>query len=548
MFKYLLIFLFFLVSGSVEGQNWIWATGTESPDDEYGNYSDGIAIDAQGFLYITGKCLAGTSFQSLTAGTEGLFIAQYDNQGVIQWLRIVPNAHPLDIKAAGPQNRISIVGVFKDTCDFGFGEFISDNWSPFTVQYDSDGNSIWAKPGYNTSFSGCYNESVDIDGAGNTVVVGSTRGETNFDGLVLGESLSGSGYILKYDSNGNLIDHVEYVSGNSSSLSRSAELSCDPQNNVIITGSFRDSITFSGLTFTTQSSQLWNENSDIYLAKFNSTLDLEWVRQFVGTVDSIEEYPTGLAVNDNFIYLTGACANNTDFGGVSTSITQQAAIFWSKFNSDGTPIWVKTSSGFSMPGKITTGNSDETFMSFIADELYGTFGTDSSNRNINIAKVDSLGTVDWIAKGTSNHRGGFCCEGVTDLIWQDGSVYSTGILYEEANFENIGISSIPLSHIGHYSVFVAKIGDDGLLPATSGQQEIFLHSEPSTRTLFVKGTEEIKTLRVFDLLGQIVLEQESILSSQFSVDISRLASALYVAEALMINGETVSEKFIVKRD
>ncbi|MGV2481113.1 UNVERIFIED_CONTAM: hypothetical protein IGO34_30420, partial [Salmonella enterica subsp. enterica serovar Weltevreden] len=78
--------------------------------------------------------------------------------------------------------------------------------------------------------------------------------------------------------------------------------------------------------------------TDILVAKYNASGNLQWIQQYAGTAPNGVDFAAGMYVTDYNIYLTGAITNN--------SVTPETDCFTMKLNtSDGTIVWNTTYSG-----------------------------------------------------------------------------------------------------------------------------------------------------------------------------------------------------------
>lgn len=103
--------------------------------------------------------------------------------------------------AAHQDGNLVVVGVFRDSIDFGAGpmESVGEN-DAFIVRFDENGNCIWS-----TSFGGPFNDganAVAIDAAGDVIVTGSFQGSIQIGAEVLSSEGSYDVPVIKLGSQG----------------------------------------------------------------------------------------------------------------------------------------------------------------------------------------------------------------------------------------------------------------------------------------------------------------------------------------------------------
>jgi len=205
--------------------------------------------------------------------------------------------------------------------------------------------SFSQKWGVNTE-SEFTNEAMDVetDAAGNSYVCGYITGETAFNNTVIEQVSSGNGeiYISKYSSNGSLI-WIKRFGGSQSD--RAVDLALDQNNNIYITGDFYGQVDFDSYSITSASN-----SKDIFLLKLDNNGNVLWVRKEGGN-DSENAYGLTIDSQDNVI-LTGQFSGTSSIAGqtfVSTidpiSNLSTYDLFLSKYDTNGTPLWVKVGQG-----------------------------------------------------------------------------------------------------------------------------------------------------------------------------------------------------------
>jgi hypothetical protein len=299
-------------------------------------YSAGLALDSSNNVYIVGY-----NFTSL-------IVAKYDTDGVIQWERKVGtsnNTYGLGI-AVDSSNNVYVTGYTNSQGAGGQDAII--------IKYNSSGTLQWQRT-LGNSYNG-YATDIDVDSSGNVYIVG----DLSFGGQP-------AIMIAKYNTSGT-IQWQEYLSFGGFLNSPGRGITVDSSNNVYITG--------------------YNTGGTCYLAKFDTNGNVQWQR----AVDSLIGYRVTVDSSSN-VYIIGS--------------TFAGKCFIAKYNTSGTIQWQRDltnanngSSGLcidvSNTGIVYIGTAI-TFGSIMAENdysagLFAKFPTDGS----------LTGTYTWTGTGIDN--------------------------------------------------------------------------------------------------------------------------------------------------
>ncbi|MEI6694669.1 MAG: gliding motility-associated C-terminal domain-containing protein [Bacteroidota bacterium] len=253
---------FFIASYDFSG-NLIWV---KKIDGIPGSYAD-IATDNYGNIVITGDFWGSSiSFSGTTlmnAGQGDLFIAKYDVLGNLQWAKSASTSS-MELStgiATDNSGNIYITGDFYgSTLTIGTTLLLNKGTSDiFIAKYDAMGNVLWAK-----SEGGIiqdHSSGIATDHLNNAYITSVFLSQS----LVLdttsftNNSTQYNFYIAKFDTAGNLswakkADGIDYNYGHS--------ISIDNLDNILVVGSFWDSIIFGNTT-------LAYNNVGIFIAKLS---------------------------------------------------------------------------------------------------------------------------------------------------------------------------------------------------------------------------------------------------------------------------------------
>ncbi len=285
--------------------NQLWKTqlGTAADDFSYN-----VAVDNTGNAYITGH-----SEETWLGGIDNgwndynALIAKYDSNGNLLWTDLVDyiaeNEYSYSI-AVDSTNNVYMTGVVDDIQTVGA---IPNTW---VSKHSSDGEEQW-KTKLNA-----YAESttVEADGAGNIYVAG------YFDNF-FGESFIESAWITKYNSSGK---KLSFQGLDTLDFDIIRDIDVDITGNVYITG------------YTTYESSkgTYSGDYDALVAKYDINGKLLWSKQQDGTGD---DFPSHVVVSDDgSVYITVETQGTIQAGNPGTQNSWVA-----KYSSDGTLIWTQ---------------------------------------------------------------------------------------------------------------------------------------------------------------------------------------------------------------
>lgn len=359
-----------------------------------------ITLDAAKNIYITGIFFGTVDFNPgpdtaklISAGNEDIFICKFDNDGNFKWAKKIGGSANDYCNAilVDSWGNIYLNGYFNGTSDFepgndtfnltAFGQ--SDI---FICKLNITGNLIWAKQvGGNLSES-AY--SIALDAENNVYSTGFFLGTADFDPgpatTILQSAGFGDGFILKLNTNG---DYIKAGKMGSTEKVRCNSIKFDKSGYLYIAGYFDGDADFNpGPGVTTLSTIAGDE--DIFIAKYNLSLNLEWVKQIVGP--SFQKAFTIDVDQLGNIYTSGHFNGSADFdpGPANFTLTSYGDpnIFVSKLTSQGAFVWAAQSAGvfFSSAYSLKTDLSNNIYLAGTFD---GTTDFDPGPEQFNLTSA-----------------------------------------------------------------------------------------------------------------------------------------------------------------
>ncbi len=229
---------------------------------------------------------------------------------------------------------------------------------------------------------------------------------------------------------------------------RILDIKKDAGNNVYVTGIFKG--TYNGNT----SEGLF----DIFLAKFNSDLNKEWI-QTVGS-SSVEFDPRITLDAANNIFLTGAFRDSCVFDeNIYLKSDGNYDIFLAKYSNVGNIIWAKNIANYPTQQNPTDidvdGNNDLIITGHFSDSTYLiNQKIVSSGRNSFFAKIDTSGTKIWVNYVPGNN----ISSRINNIkVYQD-EYYFNGYFRDEMYFD---IETITSNIPGQQDLFIYKTDING---------------------------------------------------------------------------------------
>jgi len=468
------VFISFLLLTDLKAQNpdFEWAIGEGGSGFDQ---AESIVTDSRGNVYITGFFRNIVDFDPssgvsnlVSNGAYDIFIQKIDPLGNLVWIKQIGSSSNEEALAitVDQHDNIYTTGDFEGTADFDPGPAVfnlstSGGKDIFIQKLDLNGNFVWAKKIGGTSVE--IGRSIDTDSEGNLIIIGSFNGTADFNPGVGVANLTSLGsndlFILKLDTLGNF-DWVKQIGGSNAIVGESIKTSF--QNNIYVTGHFKDSVDFDpGVS---NSNLYANGSEDSFVLKLNKLGNFVWVRHLDG-IGLIH----GLALSTDLfgnVYTTGKFTSTVDLDpSPATSLytsNGQNDIFIQKLDSLGNFIWSKQMGGiYSDEGVSISTDRDGNiytsgYFSNIVDfnpsaSAYNL--TPKGNGDIFIQKLDSAGNFKW-----AKQMGGNTSFGIGKAITVDTNynIYTAGHFDKTVDFNpNGGITN--KTSAAYWDIFIQKL-------------------------------------------------------------------------------------------
>jgi hypothetical protein len=361
------IYLTGSTSGNLEGQNAgrddVWVakydtSGKQQWIQQFGSsqidYSNGIATDSNGNIYLTGYTPGNLEGQN--AGSQDVWVAKFNNNGERQWIQQFGSSSGdyCNEIATDSSGNIYITGYTGG--DLG-GQNAGDV-DAWVAKYDTSGKQQWIQQ-FGSSVTDVSN-GIATDSSGNIYLTGSTSG--NLEGQNAGREDT---WFAKYNSNGER-QWIQQVGTSGVDLSNG--IATDNSGNIYITG-------YTNGNLEGQNAGIF----DAWVAKYDTTGKQLWIDQF-GSFG--RDFSSGLATDDSGnIYLTGDTEGNLE--------GQNAGFYdtwFAKYDTTGKQLWIDQ-----------FGSSEFDYSSGIATDSNGNIYLTGSTLG-NLEGQNAGGIDAWVAK------------------------------------------------------------------------------------------------------------------------------------------------------
>ena len=479
LFSILILFLAFVhqsFSQEVPILEWAKAIGGQP----YYSAGDGIALDAAGNVYTTGKFYGTADFDpglgtfNMTAPSgadDGIFISKLSPTGDFVWAKsITSNYNDTRGIAVDDSGNVLITGFYQagDIVDFdpGPGTFnltSTGNYDMFILKLDTNGDFVWAKRigGIGASYTSVFGNGIALDNAGNSYITGDFIGTIDFDpGAAVNNLVSTVNsdiFVCKIDANGNFV-WAKSMDGYKSCACDDAgsSVAVDDSGNVYTTGFLRVYADFDpgpGTFNVTPPS-----GGGVFVSKLDTNGDFVWAKGLGGNGSAGIDISLDAAGN---VYTTGYAIGTSDFdpGAGTFNLTSAGSydVFVSKLDTNGDFVWAKsfgaTGADFGQGidvdalGNVYTNGEFNNTVDF--DPGPGTFNL-TGNFNYFIQKLDANGDFVWARSiGTQGNGSSIVVE--SSIIYVLGSLTTT-----TADFDPGACFFNPTS-VSSGSIFIQKL-------------------------------------------------------------------------------------------
>jgi gliding motility-associated-like protein len=315
----------------------------------------------------------------------------------------------------------------------------------YFVKYNAAGNVLWAKQSSGIALVGSapvyYTTSptsVALDKYDNAYITGTVSGSAfHFGSHFVSTHSLYQMYLTKYDGNGNVL-WVKQTDADTNSrydiyheFVYAASDAVDKWGNVYVTGYFEDTVQFG-----TSTMQTTNAKTEMFLAKYNTTGGLVWIKAANNKGDSSNNAGASV-ITDTLgnIYVTGNFYDSVEIGATMLRGDSEN-MFLVKYDSAGNVLWaVQSECRPHAQITSTSVSADRYGNAYITGNITDTAilanNTLKSNKygSLFIAKYNALGSPLWAKSSTVDDSGGWAGYSVVCDTSKNGGGYLIGVGY-----------------------------------------------------------------------------------------------------------------------
>lgn len=193
--------------------------------------------------------------------------------------------------------------------------------------------------------------------------------------------------------------------------------------------------------------------NNAFLMKLNSTGSLTWLRSFGGNTQVLAR---DLVVNANGAYVTGSFSGTADFAGIARTSSGSLDSFIIRYDASGTRQWVNTygNTNYDVGQALAQDSAGNIYAGGIVNAPV-TFGSSTVSDGFGyLLKLDSNGNVLWV------RAVGGAVEKVA--VTTSGDIFVTGDFASNVDFDP-GSATLNLPYLGGTGdIFVSKFASDGM--------------------------------------------------------------------------------------
>ncbi len=516
--------------------NWAYSSGGGGWDDvkstHLGNDNGTVMTGMFSNTAIFGATtLTSTAYQDA-------FVAKYDQQGNVLWAKAISgNEQDWGYKVTTDNNNnVYVTGYFQSTALYftptdSIVKNVQSSRNVFLAKYNSNGVFQWAKLGSGGATNGFMtSRSVVVDNQNNIIISGDYNKQIQFGASTLPMTNSTNIFMVKFDPTGNVI---WTKAGVSNSLCWFTDLATDATNNIYATGKISTAITFGATTITNYL------GDDMVVGKFDASGNLLWmdvVGKSISATTTANNFDCGSSIKvdgSGNIFVGGSLIDTTYYDANLNIVYNKQFAFVAKYSNAGVQQWLKKF-GNDEKDNINAIDLDANGDVYAIGIYKGVFNVggvtlpNGASTNAFVAKLNKLNgnTIFAYQLGVSAAEVEGWGIGVNQL---NGNVYTSGIYRGSCAF-----NANTLNPQGVWDIFVVLLNNSVIQSAKdiSLDESIQLYPNPASSMLSIQSSNDLdlatSTVTIFSTDGQLMYRTN--LSTQHSIDISRLKSGNYIVE------------------
>jgi len=525
---------------------WQWAKIANDPGESMCN---SIATDAAGNAYVvctfTGTLHLGATTLTST-GDSDIFFAKYDLLGNLVWAKHEggPGGDQGFGIAVDAQGDVYVAGTFYQSIAFDTFSFSSNGFADLCLaKYDNNGDLIWAK-----AWGSIYEDlgsNITVDKYNNVFLTGMfadyngsppAYGTIDFDTTTLTSHGNGDIFVLKLNSLG-IVDWAKGAGGKFSDQGN--RIVVDSLDNVYVTGDFTapkayfDNIELNAKVGPYQ---------DMFIAKYDSSGNALWAK---GAGGDFPNGGIGLGIdNIGNVYVGGSSFQGTYIKFDNNIILNNDKGFIASYSNSGNIAWAKNI-GYhanAVVGDLKVDLNANIYVTGFFNNSVAPFGNDTlhgaGSDDIFVTAYNNMGDEEWakFAGGVSSD-GGYAI-----AIDNSHNILIAGYTSSQpASFDAFQISAT-----SSWDPFVAKLSNPlAVTDVHLSANDIHVYPNPTDDIIYIIADDKVPALiQLIDVTGRIILSQSSATKNS-SISIKQVPDGIYYLR-LSAKANTVMKKIVVQ--
>jgi YD repeat-containing protein len=413
--------------GTPADNTWAISAGGSSDDT-----ATAVAMGPDGVCYVTGTFQGTASFgpTNLTSqGQRDIFLAAYGPAGQLLWVTQAGGANDESPKAMAvdASGNLFVVGWFATSTVFGTNTLTAGaSGSLFVAKFDSTGQLLWVHSAGAGGYNGAVANACTVDKNGAVYVTGFFSGQATFwDGYSRTPSGWYGIFLMKISADGHIVWLDTF--GDNTSNNFGTGVAVDTNLNCFLTGIYAQKT---------------------FLAKYDPTNAQQWLNQ--GDVSSY--WPSIASDNAGGVYFMADFSGSATFGGIPVSGVGGVDAVLGRYGGSGNALWMRVIGGTN-DDDIRSVTSDTEGNCFATGSFQGTASIggqtliSAGGTDVFITKYAADGTPLWAvqAGGVGADAGNGIATDSLGGVWTAGDFSSTAVF-----------GGSPLSSAGGTDAFLMK--------------------------------------------------------------------------------------------
>jgi hypothetical protein len=321
----------------------VWADAFKGSGGSDSNEVEAVATDAAGNVYVDdgffGTLTVGGVTLTSNSQSGNSFVAKLNSAGVVQWVRQLSSPSLAFVfnnsVAVDGSGNSCVSGDFTGSLTVGSTTLTAAGSSEdgFFAKFDPSGNVLFAKQLGGKGTSAV--DSIAVTSAGSILLGGAFTGTVTFGPSTL-TAAGQDGFVSRLDGSGHFVWTQPIVDAQTGTFA--AAIVADASGNVYVSGPFSGSAKFGAITLPGGPG-----TSDVFVAKLNSAGTFQWAVQMGNSGD---DETNSLAIDAaGNLYTAGFYQGTATFGSTTLTASADFDSFVAKLNNAGVVVWADDMGG-----------------------------------------------------------------------------------------------------------------------------------------------------------------------------------------------------------